>query len=75
MEKPTADEILEWQQNRVTKWFGSKLEEEIDRLGNMLRSGNTMASDPGATAQLTARMIGEISGIEASLDFMKEYHD
>ncbi len=74
MEKISKQDVEEWLSSPVTKWAASRLQKERDTLSRVLDSGNTLANDPGYTAQLTARLIGEIAGLDhaISYDYLKD---
>ncbi len=68
MQKPTRMELEEWQSSDVTKWIFDLLRKDKHILIETLESGGTLSADAGATAQLTARCIGEISGLNHILE-------
>ena len=72
MEAPTKEERIEWVQNPVTKWyFEEYLVEGKQSLIDILAAGNTLGDSASTSAQLTARAVGEIAGI----DYAMRYRD
>ena len=64
MQKPTRDEISEWQVSPVTKYMLYRCKEAQEFVKERLDSGNTLHNEVGLTAQVTARAVGEIAGLE-----------
>ena len=69
-----AEEKQEWLRNPVTKWYFSQVEEAQAALGEQLKNGASLAETPGLTAQLTARLVGELAGLNflISKDFIND---
>lgn len=59
----SKEAFLEWRESPVTKEILARIEAQRQYLLQALENGSTLADDPGLTAQLTARMIGELAGI------------
>ena len=73
MLKPTRSEMEEWKSSLVTKWVVSQVEETREDLSVRLEGGDTLSDEPGLTAQLTARLVGEIAGLDWIIN--QEYMD
>ena len=73
MLKPTRSEMEEWKSSPVTKWVVSQVEETREDLSVRLEGGDTLSNEPGLTAQLTARLVGEIAGLDWIIN--QEYMD
>lgn len=60
----TREEFDQWWHDKVTREVIAKLVKDQEALKNTLVEGTTLSDSPGLTAQLTARLIGEIAGLE-----------
>ena len=72
MERPKQEDIIEWAQMPQTRWALQKAKEAQDELKENIVDGATLAESSGATAQLTARIIGEIRGVGWFKTFLEE---
>ncbi len=72
MERPKQEDLVEWAAMPQTRWAIQKLVEEQQRLKDILGDGTTLAENPGMTAQLTARTVGEIAGAGAFKSLIEE---
>lgn len=68
MARITKQDLVEWIESPVTKWYRDKLREEKADLEEQLAGGSTLDPAPGATAQLTARIVGEIAGLNFAIN-------
>jgi len=78
MDKPTSEEFKEWQRLPVTRWVFVELEGRRNEVRNDMADGTILSETPGLTAQLAARAVGEIAGINFILnkDFLPDIdHD
>lgn len=62
------EQFMEWKENPITEEIFKALEETREMDIQSLISGNTLCTDPGETAQLTARIVGKIEGLTQLLD-------
>ena len=72
MQRPTEEEVKDWQSHPVTKWKIGELKANIALIADRIISGQTLSSDPGVTAQITAREVGEAAGLDAAIDILEE---
>lgn len=61
-----------WKMHPITKEVLKELRETRAALKDALSSGQTLTGEAGATAEKTARMIGNIEGIEMLLELQFE---
>ena len=62
------EQFTEWREHPITKEIFDALRETRDMDVQSLVDGGTLATDMGETAQLTARIVGKIQGINQILD-------
>lgn len=60
----TKDEFRDWWNNEVTKAVIKELTSQRNDLTEELLAGKTLSGEAGMTAQLTARVVGEIAGLD-----------
>lgn len=68
MQKPTRAELEEWQSSDTTRWVLERLRLDRKALSEVMETGGTIGPEVGTTAQLTARLVGEISGLDHILE-------
>jgi len=62
------EQFTEWREHPITKEIFEALRETREMDIQSLVSGNTLCTDPGETAQLTARIVGKIEGLTQLID-------
>lgn len=68
----TKEDFFLWKTLPITKAVLKELRETRAALKNALSSGETLTGEAGATAEKTARMVGNIEGIEMLLELKFE---
>ena len=61
--RPESNEILDWLENHVTKWFLSEVSEQIDTELTSIANGGTLSNDAHLTNQLTAKANGRMEAL------------
>jgi len=69
------EELEEWKANKITRYMMYQINQEIERLSGILAGGGTLDGD--RTGQLTARAVGEITGLDWVLQetFLEGHQD
>lgn len=57
-----------WKRHPITRVLFKELRETRSNLRDLISSGETLTGEAGATAERTARMIGQIEGINLLLE-------
>lgn len=66
------EQFTEWKEHPITKEIFVALKETRDMDVESLVRGGTLSTDPGETAQLTARIVGKIQGLNQILEISFE---
>lgn len=66
------EQFKEWKEHLITQEIFKALEQTKNMDIESLVEGNTLSADPGETAQLTARIVGKIQGLNQLINISYE---
>lgn len=69
------EQFEEWKEHPATQEIFDALEQTRDMDIQSLVDGNTLSADPGETAQLTARIVGKIQGLNQLINISYDAPD